>query len=118
MSLTIAIASSLLTISIRALHTVLLLASPDRESHCPDIDLFVSSPQVLILTFSRSLHQAQLGRILHEHRYLLPPGLQELKVILAWRAPKKIGGMLISFRSDSRIDDDTPLADAAVTPST
>ena len=74
--------------------------------------------QVLILTFSRSLHQAQLGRILHEHRYLLPPGLQELKVILAWRAPKKIGGMLIPFRSDSRIDDDTPLADAAVTPST
>ena len=42
MSLTIAIASSLLTISIS--NTVLLLASPDRESHCPDIDLFVSSP--------------------------------------------------------------------------
>lgn len=72
--------------------------------------------QVLILTFSRSLHQAQLGRILHEHRYLLPAKLQELKVILAWRAPRKLGGMLIPFRSDSPlIDDDTPLASAAVT---
>ena len=68
------------------------------------------------MTFSRALHQAQLGRILHEHRYLLPPQLQELKVILAWRAPKKIGGMLIPFRSDtSRIDEDTPLADGAPT---
>ena len=65
--------------------------------------------QVPILTFSRSLHQAQLGRILHEHRYLLPAKLQELKVIM-------LGGMLIPFRSDSPlIDDDTPLASAAVT---
>ena len=68
--------------------------------------------QVMIVTFSQALHQAQLGRILHEHRYLLPPQLQKQKVIVAWRAPKKIGGMLIPFRSDtSRIDEDTPLAD-------
>ena len=70
--------------------------------------------QVLILTFSRSLHQAQLGRILHEHRYLLPEKLQAQKVILAWRAPRKAGSMLIPYRSDSRTDDDTPPADAAV----
>jgi hypothetical protein len=84
-----------------------LLAKPDRT----EAD---ERSQVLILTFSRSLHQAQLGRILHEHRYLLPEKLQAQKVILAWRAPRKAGSMLIPYRSDSRTDDDTPPADAAV----
>ena len=56
------------------------------------------------------------SHILHEHHYLLPAKLQELKVILAWRAPRKLGGMLIPFRSDSPlIDDDTPLAIVVVT---
>ena len=82
-----------------------LLAKPVRKASA-------ERSQVMIVTFSRALHQAQLGRILHEYRYLLPPQLQEQKVIVAWRAPKKIGGMLIPFRSDtSRIDEDTPLAD-------
>ena len=45
---------------------------------------------------------------LHEYRYLLPPHLQEQEIIVAWRAPEKLGGMLIPFRSDtSRIDDGT-----------
>ena len=80
-----------------------LLAKPVRKASA-------ERSQVMIVTFSRALHQAQLGRILHEYRYLLPPQLQEQKVIVAWRAPKKIGGMLIPFRSDtSRIDEDTPL---------
>ena len=80
-----------------------LLAKPDPRKDS-------TRSQVLILTFSRSLHQAQLGRILHEHRYLLPVELQELKVIVAWRAPKKLGAMLIPYRFNSPTDEDTPLA--------
>ena len=56
------------------------------------------------------------GRILHEHRYLLPVELQELKVIVAWRAPKKLGAMLIPYRFNSPTDEDTPLACVAVNP--
>ena len=88
---------------------ITLLALPARtEGH--------DRAQVLILTFSRSLHQAQLGRILHEHRYLLPVELQELKVIVAWRAPRKLGAMLIPYRFNSPTDADTPLACVAVNP--
>ena len=68
---------------------VALLAQPDPAGA-------TSRAQILILTFSRSLQSALLSRILHEHRYLLPASLQELKVIVAWRA------YLVAVRPTSR----------------
>jgi hypothetical protein len=67
----------------------LLTPSPPADqarSHC------------LILSFSRAFERLQIARALHEHVHLLPLHLQEIKIIVAWRLPRKLGGMLATFR--------------------
>jgi hypothetical protein len=67
----------------------LLTPSPPADqarSHC------------LILSFSRAFERLQIARALHEHVHLLPLHLQEIKIIVAWRLPRKLGGLLATFR--------------------
>ena len=63
----------------------------------------------------------QLGRAMHEYKYLLPPHLRTAKLILAWRLPRKIAGIIVPFRYPRQLQprtetdgDSTPLlAEAA-----
>ena len=83
----------------------------------------VSRPRshALILSYSRALHKCQLGRAMHEYKYLLPPHLRTAKLILAWRLPRKIAGIIVPFRYPRQLQprtetdgDSTPLlAEAA-----
>ena len=89
-----------------------LLAPP---AGTPDTDVRL---QVCVLEFSRALHAANLCKILHEHRYLLPEHLRRGDAIIAWRAPRKLGRLLIPYRfpdipGTPSHDHDTPRASAA-----
>ena len=53
---------------------------------------------VLVLNYSRSLEKLNLSRVLHEYKYLLPQHLRERRTILAWRVPRKIAGLVGTFR--------------------
>ena len=53
---------------------------------------------VLVLTFSRAFERLRIARTLHEHLHLLPPHVRDCKTIVAWRLPRKLGGLLATFR--------------------
>jgi hypothetical protein len=57
-----------------------------------------SRAHCLILRFSAALHQAQLGRVLHEYKYLLPDHLRKNKFIIAYTIPTKVSSFVVPYR--------------------
>ena len=53
---------------------------------------------VLVLDYSRAMERLNLSRALHEYKYLLPEHLRCSRTILAWRVPRKIAGLVGTFR--------------------
>jgi hypothetical protein len=62
----------------------------------------------LVLDYSVALHRCHLSRALHEHKILLPPHLRTAKLIVAWRLPRKILGIVGTFRHP-RLNPPLPL---------
>ena len=52
----------------------------------------------LILTYSAALGRLDLTRALHEYRYLLPDHIRRSKMLVAWKVPRKLVGILCTFK--------------------
>ena len=52
----------------------------------------------LILTYSAALGRLNLTRALHEYRYLLPDHIRRSKMLVAWKVPRKLAGILCTFK--------------------
>ena len=52
----------------------------------------------LILTYSAALGRLDLTRALHEYRYLLPDHIRRSKMLVAWKVPRKLAGILCTFK--------------------
>jgi hypothetical protein len=53
---------------------------------------------VLIADFSHALQRVQVARVLHECLHLLPPPLRDVPIVVAWRQPRKLAALLVSYR--------------------
>jgi hypothetical protein len=53
---------------------------------------------VLIADFSHALQRVQVARVLHECLHLLPLPLRDVPIVVAWRQPRKLAALLVSYR--------------------